>query len=59
MNTDIFFDGMTRHEVCQAYANDFGLEFDFTDHDWEWSGYYEMAESMSDADLLLWCKENL
>ena len=59
MKNNSFWHEMSRDEVCRAYANDKGREYDFTDKDYEWVDYHEMALVMSDHELRLWCEENL
>ena len=54
----LFFQNMTRDEVCWCYANDEGNLNDFTYKDWEWVLAYENATSKSDEDLLDWCNRN-
>lgn len=53
---NLFYDDMTREEVCKAFANANGEYYGFTDHDFEWTDYYETAGKMSDDELFEWCK---
>jgi hypothetical protein len=54
----MFFLDMTREEVCEAYADEEGRKYGFTNKDWAWVNAKSDAEKLSDESLLLWCENN-
>lgn len=57
-NKNNIYDDMTRHDICQAYADKQGEKYNFTDKDWAWVDEYNYMNKKSDKELLNWCMEN-
>ena len=56
---DLFFDDLTRDEVCAAIANEQGRKYGYTDKDWAWANEFHNNKQMLDGYLLRWCEANL